>query len=296
VNPPHAARAVHIALMATVMVWGLNLTAVKLLTSVLDVQLVALVRMLMAAAFLAVVLSLRGGGFSWRGRELGLALAAAACMVYAQQLLFAGGLARTSATNAGLLMALGPVVSVLLECAVFRKRLVLRQIAGVTLAGTGVAAVVLARPDARWTSAALGDLLIFVSLLTFACGGLLVQRLARTRSSLSISTFLHLAGAGMLLVHTVAVFQAPMTALAALGLWPWVLIAFSGVVATALGGIAWARGISSIGVGHTATYLAWIPVFGAAFGVLLLDETFTRWHLAGIAAVLVGTTLALRSR
>jgi drug/metabolite transporter (DMT)-like permease len=87
-----------------------------------------------------------------------------------------------------------------------------------------------------------------------------------------------------------------MTALAALGLWPWVLIAFSGVVATALGGIAWARGISSIGVGHTATYLAWIPVFGAAFGVLLLDETFTRWHLAGIAAVLVGTTLALRSR
>lgn len=295
-NPPHAVRAVHIALMATVMVWGLNLTAVKLLTNVLDVQLVALVRMLMAAAFLAVVLSLRGGRFSWRGRELALALCAAACMVYAQQLLFAGGLARTSATNAGLLMALGPVVSVLLECAVFRKRLVLRQIAGVTLAGTGVAAVVLARPDARWTSAALGDLLIFVSLITFACGGLAVQKLARTQSSLSISTFLHVAGAGMLLAHTAVGVPAPVTALAALGLGSWVLMAFSGVVATALGGIAWARGISSIGVGHTATYLAWIPVFGAAFGVLLLDETFTRWHLAGIAAVLVGTTLALRSR
>jgi len=278
------------------MVWGLNLTAVKLLTNVLDVQLVALVRMLMAAGFLAVVLVLRGGGVVWRGRELGLALCAAACMVYAQQLLFAGGLARTSATNAGLLMALGPVVSVLLECAVFRKRLVLRQIAGVTLAGTGVAAVVLAHPDARWTSAALGDLLIFVSLITFACGGLAVQRLARTQSSLSISAILHVAGAGMLLAHTVAVVPAPLTAVAALGVWPWVLIAFSGVVATALGGIAWARGISSIGVGHTATYLAWIPVFGSAFGVLLLDETFTRWHLAGIAAVLVGTTLALRSR
>ena len=45
----HGPWAVHAALWATVLVWGLNLTAVKLLTQVMEVQLVALVRMLMAA-------------------------------------------------------------------------------------------------------------------------------------------------------------------------------------------------------------------------------------------------------
>ncbi len=287
----------HAALAVTVMAWGLNLTAVKLLTQVLDVQLVALVRMLMAAAFLVAVLRWRGDpAWPWRGRELALATFAALCMVYVQQLLFAGGLARTSATNAGLVMTLGPIVSLLLECAVFRKPLVGRQVVGAMLAAAGVATVILARPGARWTEAAVGDLLILVSVITFASGGLAVQKLARTRSSLAISAFLHVGGAGFLLAHCAVAVPAPLEAVASLDAWSWALAAFSGIVATALGGIAWSRGISAIGVGQTATYLAWIPVFGAAFGVLFLGEEFTRWHVAGISVVLAGTTLALRSR
>ncbi|MCX7250016.1 MAG: DMT family transporter [Burkholderiales bacterium] len=285
---------VHLALFLTMVVWGLNLSAVKVLTETLDILLVAAVRMAMAAAVLAF-LAWRWGGSAkrWNARGWCLLALAAFFLVYCQQILFASGLARTSATNASLVMALGPTVSLALEAIAFRRAVRVVQMLGVLLALLGVAAVVLNRPHASLTAAASGDFLVLASVVFFALGGLLVQRLTREASPLAVSLVVHVAGAVMLWLHVGISVAAPILQVTSMGGWQWSMAAFSAVLATGIGSVVWSRGIATIGVGQTATYLSWVPIFGVSFGALFLHEPVTAWHVVGLAGVIAGSFLVV---
>jgi len=138
------------------------------------------------------------------------------------------------------------------------------------------------------------QLLMLAAVCAFAAGGATVQRLARCASPLSITWFVHVAGAALLMLHTLLVTPDPLRAITALSAWQWSLMLYSGVLATAIGAVAWSRGIATIGVGRTATYLSWVPVFGVGFGALLLDEALNGWHAVGLCAVLCGSLMAAR--
>jgi len=279
------------------MVWGVNLSAVKVLTESLDVLLVAALRMVMAAVVL-MFLAFRARGLApLRGQKIGCLLVLAAFfLVYCQQIAFAAGLARTSATNAALVMALGPAVSLSLEALVYRRSVQTVQWLGVMLALLGVAVVVLNRPHAMLSAAAWGDLLIFGSVVFFALGGLFVQRLTREVSPLVVSLAVHVLGGTLLCIHVGSVVKTPMVQVLSLGAWQWSMAAFSAVLATGIGSIVWSRGISVIGVGQTATYLSWVPIFGVAFGALFFNEQLTQWHLFGLLGVIGGSLLVVWGR
>jgi drug/metabolite transporter (DMT)-like permease len=230
----------------------------------------------------------------WSLRFAAIALGAAVLMVYANQTLFSHAMRRTSATNAALIMALAPLVSALLEAALFGRPLGARQLGGILLALGGVAIVVVRARDVAWTAAAAGDALMLASVVAFAVGGATVQRLSRCASPLEITWLVHAVGACMLVVHTMWALPDAWHGVLALSGWQWSLMLYSGVVATAAGAIAWNRGIAAIGVGRTATYLSWVPLFGVGFGALLLGEQLNGWHALGLAAVLLGTVMATR--
>ncbi len=287
---------VHFALFVTMVVWGLNLSAVKVLTETLDILLVAAVRMAMATGVLAF-LAWRWGGnapMRWSGRGWRLLAFASFFLVYCQQIAFASGMSRTSATNASLVMALGPTVSLVLEAIAFRRSVCVRQILGVVLALLGVAAVVLNRPNASLTAATWGDSLVFASVFFFAFGGVFVQRLTREASPLTVSLVVHATGAAMLWVHVGVSIEAPTLQVTSMGVWQWAMVVFSAVLATGIGSVVWSRGIATIGVGQTATYLSWVPIFGVTFGAFFLSEPVTLWHLIGLVGVICGTLLTVR--
>jgi drug/metabolite transporter (DMT)-like permease len=274
-------------------VWALNVSAVKWLTSVLDVTLVASMRMVCATLVLMLLLVFAGRRFPrWRGRTLALACAGALLMVYANQMLFASAMGKTTASNAALILALNPLINGLLEALVYRKRLTAPYIFGTLLAVAGVCIVILNRPYAAFAGPSVGDLLVLASMCAFAGGVLIVQRLARTSGAQEINVFLYLVGSIALVIHTTLSIPSPAAAMLALGWRAWGCLAFSGAVATALGAIAWTRGVAALGLGRAAVYMSWVPVLGVAFGALLLGEQLTLWHLLGLALVLSGTVLS----
>jgi drug/metabolite transporter (DMT)-like permease len=165
---------------------------------------------------------------------------------------------------------------------------------GVALGFAGVAAVVLSHPGAGLSSAGIGDLMLALSVVSFAVGGAGVQRLARQIDPLSISWVIYIIGTLMLVVHAVLGPSRLGAAQLFPGAWPWALVLFSGIAATAAGNLIWNRAISVIGMARTAVFLYWVPVFGVGFAALLLGETLTWWHLAGFAAVMTGTWLGTR--
>lgn len=298
-EPSHAAgrqaAAVQMTLVASMAIWGLNVTVVKQLTHSFDTSMLAALRMVVALAVLsALVLWKRCAlrGMSWK--QVRTLLVAGVLMVYLNQLLFAEGLQRSTATHGALIMALSPLVSALLAALMFGEALSLQRLAGVALGFGGVAAVVLSHPGAGLSSAGMGDLMLVAGVVSFAAGGALVQRLARGLHPLTISWAIYLIGTAMLVVQAAVAHPAPAWEVLFPGWWPWALILFSGVMATALSNLLWNRAIATIGVARTAVFLYWVPVFGVFFAALLLDERLTAWHLAGFVAVMAGTFLGTR--
>jgi len=234
--------AVQSTLIAAMAIWGLNVAAVKVLTGIFDPTTLAALRMLVACGALSmVVLWKRCGLPSVSVRQGGAIVVCALLMVYLNQILFAEGLMRSTATNGALIMALSPLVSALLAAVVFRERPTVSRLVGVALGFAGVAAVVLSHPGAGLSSAGAGDLMLVAAVVSFAAGGAIVQRLARHMHTLTISWAIYLVGALLLTLH--AGIEAPALDSATLfpGWRPWAFILFSGVLATALSNLVWNR-------------------------------------------------------
>lgn len=294
-EPRRQTVAVQMTLIGAMAIWGLNVAAVKHLTVSFDTSLLAALRMIVAfLALTGIVLWKRAafGALTWRQRWL--LCCCGVLMVYMNQLLFAEGLTRTTATNGALIMALSPLVSALLAAILFRERLTLLRSCGVALGFAGVAAVVLSHPGAGLSRAGLGDLMIVAAIVSFSTGGAVVQRLARCLDPLVISWSIYLVGSSMLLAQAAYGIRDLGIAVLFPGWWQWALILFSGVMATAVTGLLWNRAIATIGVARTAVFLYWVPVFGVLFAALLLGERLTLWHLAGFTAVMAGTYLGTR--
>lgn len=288
--------AVQAVLLVAMAVWGVNLSAVKALTASLDIMLVATARMVVAAAALSLLAwPARRRLVALDARALGRLALCALLMVYANQILFASGLARTSATNAAIVMSLSPLVSSIVASVLLRERLGAQRLCGIAVGFGGVALVVLNRPGAAFGGGWAGDLLLLSSVACFALGGAMVQRLSRALSAVEISWVVHVIGAAMLALQ-VAFDGAPVARpLLDAGPQAWGLVLFSGIGATAFAAVAWNRAIARIGVARTAMWFYWVPVFGLGFAALALGEPLTAAHALGLAGVVAGSMMALRA-
>ena len=290
-------------LLATMAVWGLNISMVKVLLPVFGPHGVGALRMVVAAALLvavALVMAVRSAK-PWPRPDPRQWLGMAACgvwMVALNQVLFLAGMARTTATNAALIIALNPLLSSLVGAAMLRERLTRLRAIGVALGFGGVALVILHRPGADLGHGSLGDLLVLGSVATWVTGGVIVHRLVRSGNrpleTGVVSAGVCALGAMVLLGYGVAT-QQPIVAVparASFGL--AALLVLSGLTATGLGALVWNRALVTIGVARTGLYAYWVPIFGVAFAVLLLGEPLTVWHLLGLAMVLGGTWFGTR--
>jgi drug/metabolite transporter (DMT)-like permease len=166
-------------LLVIMLTWGLNIVAVKALTTRIEEIWVATLRMMVASLVLTVCLLVRDRRLPRLDRRQLAALALAALlMVYLNQLLFSHGMVTATASGAALVMALSPALSLMLSAIVFRERLTRRRLAGVAAGFAGVAVVILGRESTPQLRAGIGELVVLGALLTFVCGGALVQRLA----------------------------------------------------------------------------------------------------------------------
>lgn len=285
-------RRTYAVLLLAMMVWGLNLPALKALARWYTPAMQSCLRMVVAAGVLTLLVL-------WRRRDRLAAVAdqlptlvlCGLLMVYANQILFAQGITLSTATNAALITALNPLVASVLAAIVFRELLTRRRMGGVALGLAGVVAVILSHPQAALSRAGAGDLLLIAGMISFATGGAMVQRLSRDLDPLVISWAVHLTGAFALVVHVLA--SEPVTARGAIfpGWEPAALVIFSGALATAIASLVWYTAIRRIGVARTSVFFYWVPLFGVAASALLLREQLTAWHFAGAVAVLGGTLL-----
>ena len=208
--------------------------------------------------------------------------------------LFLAALARTSAANTSLLIALNPIVTLLLSPLV-GERLVRTQVLGASLAFAG-AVLVISRGDLVELLALridTGDLLALAAAACWATFNLTSRLVVDRLPASSVNLAVYAGGAvalGLLGLADGPVVQlehATASAVAA--------VVAMAVLSSVVAGQLFLTGVRDAGVGRAVVFIYLVPVLTAIMSVAVLGEQLSGAQLAGGAAVLAGLLLTTRS-
>ncbi|KXJ67167.1 hypothetical protein AXY46_07575 [Achromobacter xylosoxidans] len=274
--------------------WGLNIVSIKYLTQHMDIQALAAVRIVIAFVTVTLIIKARRGRIpKLGGAQLGWVALAGFLVVYAHQVALVSGLRFSSAANGTLIMATSPLLSAFLAAIFYREKLTTTRIAGALLGLLGVGMVVVGS-GAQLGLTGWGDAVVFVAVLVFVFGGLVIQRMSRMMDPLGMLWYMYLAGGLMLVGHAALTPSSYQAGSWQMAWWPWAVLMFSAVIASGVSNIVWNAGIARLGISRAALFVNWLPIFGLLFAALFLDEHVTLTHVVGLGCVLGGTWLGLR--
>jgi drug/metabolite transporter (DMT)-like permease len=204
---------------------------------------------------------------------------------FVYQLLFLGGLKRTSVGNGSLIVGSSPVVIALFSSLAGHERVTLLRWLGVILALGGLYLVVGHRVD--WSVDSLvGDGLMIGSLLCWATYSVGAQPLLRRHSPLMV-TGVSMAVGSLLYVA----FSLPVLVTldwASISRLSWWLMIGSAVLALSVSYLIWYTALQRIGSTRTSVYSYLTPVIAMVVAYFWLGEPIAGHQMLGAAAILTG--------
>ncbi|MBX3246599.1 MAG: DMT family transporter [Myxococcales bacterium] len=282
---------VHLALVAVQVAFGALPVAGKIAMETVGPYALSLFRVSGAALFFGF-LALRGRHASpipWPDvlRIAGCGLLGMA----ANQVLFLGGLERTTATNATVLVTTIPVFTFLVAVVSRHERFDPRGALGLLVACAGVLAIVHVERFALASDGLLGDLMIVANALCYACFLVLVRPLATRYGAMRVVAISFVAS-----TIAVAPFGVPQLsdAFARADLRAWLTVLFILAVPTILTYLLNTWALKHARSSTVAVFIYLQPIVGLALAALVLGETLGPRAVAGTLAVFVGVWLVIR--
>ncbi len=275
-------------LIIAMALWGSSFIALKLAFGELPPLWVIFGRM----AFGSLVFLL---AWRWRGRldyrpgDWKYLIGLAACEPCLYFIFEALALQRTSASQAGMITALLPLLVAMGAFLFLRERVSRTTLAGFLLAVVGAVWLSLAgEADDHAPAPLLGNFFEFLAMLCATGYTLLLKHLS-TRYSAFVLTAMQ-AFIGALFFLPLAALTEPMPAsLSPLGLGA---VFYLGVVVTVGAYGLYNFGVSHLPASQASGFINLIPVFTLIFAVLLLGESLTLVQMLAVALVFAGVGLS----
>ncbi len=207
------------------------------------------------------------------------------------------GVARTSATAAGLIMSMLPAAVAVLSFVALRERLAGRTAVAVVLAVVGVASLTIGRggADAGLGASMTGNALIVGAVLCEATYVILGKRLTNASiGPLQISAWINLTG--FVLMLPLGLWQARTFDFARITPLLWTLIVVYAISASVLSTWLWLTGLKHVPASRAGVFTTALPITSALVGIAFLGERLTAAHGIAFACALVGIVLVSRRR
>lgn len=278
-----------VSLVVVAIIWGINFSIVKYGTTLIDPLAYNGVRVMLAGVLLLAVALADRAAFPNRRETAALfALGVLGNGVY--QFFFIEGVARTRASDAGLVIAASPALIAIVGRMLGVERVSRRGVLGILLSIGGIAFVILGTTGATAGDASVwGDILILIGSVCWAFYTVLLKPYTEHLSGVHVSAFTMLGGAiPLFLVAWPRIEAAQWSHLPVKG---WSAILYSGVFALVIAYLFWYRGVRVIGPTRTAMYSNLQPVVAVLMAWWLLGETPTWWQGVGTTCILGGLLL-----
>lgn len=202
------------------------------------------------------------------------------------------GVARTTASAAGVILSTLPAVVALLSWLLLRERLGGRAVLAIALAVAGIALLSLVRADdSGRASALLGNLLMLAAVGCEASYVIFARRLAQRRAPLRVSALINLWGLALIAPWGLwQLAQAPLD-FAAVGVGAWLLLVFYALAASLFAVWLWMAGMRDVPASTAGVFTVALPISATLVGALLLGEPFSLLHLVALLLAAAGVLL-----
>ena len=264
--------------------WGLSFIASRhALSSGFSPMMLALVRYVMASACLLPMTLMKEKRLRLRRADI-LPMALSGLMGITLYYFFEyQGISRTSTVNASLILAAIPILTMVVEAVVDRRRMRGPQIAGAVISVAGTAIIVLGGSSEGAASLA-GDLLILGASVVWVAYIFISRKLRDGYSSLSMNTWQALIA----LVTLIPMALADPCDLGAIPASGWLAAAVLAVICSALCYWLYGNALHEMSPLASAIFINLIPLTTLLGGVMLLGETLT-WQAALGGAMIIGS-------
>ena len=277
-----------ISLIVATALWGSAFIALKLAFTELPPLWVIFARM--ALGSLVFMLAWRWRGHvQYRPGDWKYLLGLAACEPCLYFIFEALALQNTSASQAGMITALLPLLVAIAAYVFLRERISRTTLAGFLLAMCGAVGLSLAgSADEHDSNPMLGNFYELLAMLCAAAYTLLVKRLSERYSAFMLTAMQ--AFIGTLFFLPLAVLDAPLPqTVSALGVGT---LLYLGVVVTVGAYGLYNFGISRLSATEASGYTNLIPLFTLVFAVPLLGETLNNLQMLAAAVLFGGVALS----
>jgi drug/metabolite transporter (DMT)-like permease len=279
-----------LAALGAVFIWGLTFVPTKIAIAEMGPFTLAALRFCLALAVLLPVASRSGLTPAQLRRLPWLTLAAlgltGVTLYFGLQNL---GLARTSATEAGLISGCVPAVTAAMSAVVLRERLPVTRIIGIIGSVAGVAVMVLASSPASGGSLE-GDLLMLAGALAWAAYTLLNKGSGGKlpESVLLASTMAF----GLLFLTPPAAYELATAAFGPVSAEGWLSLLFLGLAGSAAAFFCWNAALRHLDASEASTYINLVPLVTVLSAALMLGERPTTSQVVGGGLVIAGVYFA----
>ena len=193
---------------------------------------------------------------------------------------------------AGLLMAIGPLATILGGHFITKDEVITRsKLTGILLGLMGVVLLLWQGSRLIGSTAVISQLAIIAAALGYVSSNLMIRRISGQVMALTIS-WTGLAFSAVLLVPAAIIIEAPQ--IQTLSTTVWGALIWLGVMPTAVGFTLRYILIARAGAGFTSYVGYLIPAIALVFGVVLLDEPLSWDKLVGLSFILAGLAIARR--
>lgn len=280
-------KKIHLLLLFVMILWGFNLSALKVLVVEIDPFVLTSFRIFIAG--LTVLLISKTIGIfrfpTWK--EWRVIMYISIFNVVLHHMFLALGLFATSGVNAGLILGSGPLITMLLSIILLKDKVTRLRVFGFILGFSGILLTTIAGTEG-FSSLSIGDGMIFISIFAQAFSFILISKLNPTFDPRLLTGYMLLFGSIILFFFSFA-FDRPMIELQALFSWKFgSIFLFSAVLCTAFGHMTYNYAIKQVGPVETTIFINLNTFFALLGAALFLGEPIIKNQLLGLVFILGG--------
>lgn len=274
-----------VALLAVMVVWGLNFVVVKVGLAVMPPFAFVMMRFIMVAIILAPFIK-------WPKRPWALFGLSITLGAFHFSLMFTG-MQKIDAATAAIAVQLQVPFAALLAALFFKDKLGWRRLTGMAVAFAGVGLIA---GEPRFQGGLMPLLLVLAAACVWAFANIQIKALGEDIDIWSLNGWVAIMAAPQLLLVTLVFEGSPLATVDWTDLTVWGVLCFQVFLVVIFGYAVWYTMMRRFPINQVMPFTLLVPVFGVGASVLLLDEILTLPMLIGGIATLIGVAICVIRR
>ncbi|MBM7702447.1 DMT family transporter [Metabacillus iocasae] len=290
---------VYLLLVLVMLAWGMNVVALKILVTNFAPVTMTAIRVFIAGLFVLLFLYATKQARHLSKKEFVFITLVGLLNVVGHHVFLSLGLKQTSASNGGLILGMAPILTTICAVLFLGTKLTFLRFLGVLFGFTGVVFIVLTRSGGV-TTGAIGDLFVFLSLVTQAVSYVFIKKAATTLDARLMTGWMLVTGAFFLLLISFVIEPGGMQTMTQGSAGVWAIFFGSALIATAFGHMMYNQAVQHIGAAEAAIFGNLNPFFALLSSAIFLNEAIRTEQLLAflliVAGVLMGSGIMERRK